>query len=307
MGHVKRKVLLVSLSLAIFWAALGCSQNKEPVEHATSEEVCFDGGEVILGSTDHYSEEQPLRSSFVRPFCLDTYEVSVAQYEQFVQKTGYKTVAETGPDPSDYPGQPAEYFQPGSAVFVFPTQSSPGRWSFSTQAHWKDPQGMSTSLINAGQHPVTHVAYEDARRYAVWLGRRLPTEAEWEFAAKSGGNKVDDASSGNNGDQPSKANIWTGEFPLFNTKADGYVGTSPIGSYAHDANGVYDLLGNVWEWTSDNYDDQLSKGNKRYVIKGGSHLCATNFWARFRPEARQPQEQGLGTSHIGFRTARDRP
>jgi len=302
---VKMKITKFVLTSALVLTASSCSQNKEPVATSTKE-VCFDGGSVTLGSTEHYPEEQPLRSVKVAPFCLDAYEVSVSRYERFVQATGYKTVAETGPNPSDYPGQPPEYFQPGSAVFVFPARSSLGRWSFKPLANWRDPQGTSTSLIDAEDHPVTHIAFEDAQRYASWLDRRLPTEAEWEFAAKHGGNVVDLSIDERTGKRNVSANIWDGEFPIFNTKLDGYAGTSPIGSYVPDVNGVYDLLGNVWEWTADTYDKKGASTIEKHVIKGGSHLCASNFCARFRPEARQPQEHGLGTSHIGFRTARDK-
>ncbi|MFK8032271.1 MAG: SUMF1/EgtB/PvdO family nonheme iron enzyme [Gammaproteobacteria bacterium] len=302
MYPVKMIGLLTVFNLLVLTA---CSSDKStaPADDVRSlNEICFDGGELVMGSDHHYPEEGPSRVVQVKPFCLDTNEVKVADFEKFVNATGYRTVAETGPDPKDYPGQPPEYFQPGGSVFVFPTVTSPGYWSFNAQANWRQPFGIAQSIVEAEEHPVTQIAFKDAHSFASWLGRRLPTEAEWEFAAKRGGLSIDQVSA-DNGDI---ANIWNGEFPLFNSKNDGYEGTAPVGSYAADANGIFDMLGNVWEWTADSYDKQKSSDGRQYVIKGGSHLCATNFCARFRPEARQPQDSGLGSSHIGFRTARSR-
>lgn len=288
--------------LSLLLAMGACAGDSETSAHKQTREFCFDGGEIALGSGDHYPEERPVRKADVQPFCMDLFEVTVFEFARFVEATGYQTIAETGPKPSDYPDAPDEFFQPGSALFVFPTRSAPGYWTYSSSANWKQPQGIAASMIDGEKHPVTHIALADAQAYATWRGRRLPTEAEWEFAAKSGDNQI-----AVNGKNSHAANIWEGEFPIFNSEADGHVGTAPVGSYKPDKNGLYDLLGNVWELTADSYAEPDSTGIPRQVIKGGSHLCASNFCARYRPSARQPQDSGMGSSHIGFRTVRDRP
>ena len=259
-------------------------------------EACFTGGLIKLGATPHYPEEHLPRKVTIAPFCIDTHEVTVAEFGRFVAATGYKTVAETGPNRENYPGQPEAFFQPGSALFVFPTLHTPGTWRFAAEANWRNPRGDSVSLLQSDQHPVVHIALQDAQAYAAWRGRRLPTENEWEFAAKQGG-----LVGAYHAETPN-ANIWDGHFPRFNSQKDGYMGTAPVGSFAPDKNGIYDMLGNVWEWTDSAYQHDHTQ---RYTIKGGSHLCAANYCARSRVEARQPQEVGLGASHIGFRTVRD--
>ncbi|MEM9057735.1 MAG: SUMF1/EgtB/PvdO family nonheme iron enzyme, partial [Pseudomonadota bacterium] len=232
--------LLLSLLLLSPWPAAG--ESSLPPS-AGAGEVCFQGGAIELGSDGHYPEERPRRSAVVQPFCLDRFEVTVAEFRAFVDATGYRTVAETGPLPAEYPDAPPEFFQPGSAVFVMPTTDRPGYWTFKALASWHDPLGAASSPVGLERHPVTQLAYRDAVSYARWRGRRLPTEAEWEFAAKAGGLTV-------SGDEQRAfvANTWQGLFPRANSGADGYLATAPVGSFAPDSNGLYDMLGNVWEW-----------------------------------------------------------
>ncbi len=284
--------LLCILCLGIATNAL--AQNTD--ENQQQTEVCFTGGQIMLGTKPHYPEERPPEEVVIAPFCLDTHEVTVTEFRQFVAATGYQTVAETGPERADYPGQPDKFFQPGSALFILPALHTPGSWRFSTEANWRNPQGNFSNLPDSEQHPVVHIALQDAQAYAQWRGRRLPTEDEWEFAAEQGGSVVQYQT------EPPTANIWDGHFPHFNSQQDGYAGTAPVGSFAPDKQGLYDLLGNVWEWTDSTYQPG---DTRRYTIKGGSYLCAANYCARARTGARQPQEVGLGASHIGFRTARD--
>ncbi|MEM7278388.1 MAG: formylglycine-generating enzyme family protein [Pseudomonadota bacterium] len=294
--------LLTCLSCAFFTSAVA-----EPEQtKLKADEICLSGGTFTMGSEAHYPEEKPLREVSVDAFCMDRHEVSNQQFEKFVAATGYKTVAETGPARSDYPGQPDAFFAPGSAVFVSPGSLKSAAlnqwWQFRETANWRSPQGDPSTKAQS-LYPVVHVAYKDALAYAKWLGRDLPTEAQWEFAAREIG------ANGANPDLqanliPAKAaNTWQGRFPLNNSAEDGHVGTAPVGSYPANAHGFFDLIGNVWEWTKSPYQGPAAQR----TIKGGSHLCAPNYCLRYRPSARQGQDTGLGTSHIGFRTVRKLP
>lgn len=242
---------------------------------------------------------------------MDQSEVTNAQFAEFVAATGYLTLAERG---ISNPADPAAPPIAGSAVFAPPYangQPDPFRswWQFQTDTNWQQPEGPGSSVAGREQHPVVHVAYEDALAYAAWKGHSLPTEAQFEYAAQ--GTSREDAE----GQQI--ANTWQGLFPFRHEPIDGYAGTSPVGCYPANALGLYDLIGNVWEWTSSPYylsHDFAAKAEypEGYdpnqptdavaVIKGGSYLCAPNYCMRYRPEARQAQSKGLGTSHIGFRT-----
>lgn len=287
--------VLLSACIAVF--LLACNQ-QEPstIQHISqSNEACFPNSSIKLKANEFTADRRQAKEVMLQAFCIDKFEVTVAQFSEFVSATGYKTVAETGPAKEEYPNQDESFFVSGSAVFVFPTSTAKGGWQFIQDANWRNPRGDFTSIFEEEKHPVTHIAYRDAVAYANWVGRRLPTEAEWEYAAEKGGLKVDPNAT------KQAANIWNGDFPFNNTMQDGYQGTAPVGKYEPDNNGVYDMYGNVWEWTADVFDNQETK---RYVIKGGSHLCAANYCARYRSTARQPQEVGLGTSHIGFRTVR---
>jgi formylglycine-generating enzyme required for sulfatase activity len=225
---------------------------------------------------------------------------------------------------------PRELLVPGSVVFIQPTNVAGGGritqwWQYVPGANWREPTGPGSSIAGKDNHPVVHIAYEDALAYARWRGRALPTEAQWEFAARGGRDGEDDWSSAFDGEGKPIANTWQGIFPVYNSNEDGYGGTAPVGCFKPNGYGLYDMIGNVWEWTSDWYrpghpreaavnpsgpelqDLALTGGQSpSRVIKGGSFLCASNYCARYRPAARQPQEVDLGAAHLGFRTVLNR-
>jgi formylglycine-generating enzyme required for sulfatase activity len=225
---------------------------------------------------------------------------------------------------------PKDLLVPGSVVFVQPTDARRGRitqwWQYVAGANWRQPAGPSSSIGGKDNHPVVHIAHEDALAYARWRGRSLPTEAQWEFAARGGRDGEDDWSSAFDGDGKPIANTWQGIFPVLNTNDDGYVGTAPVGCFKPNGYGLYDMIGNVWEWTNDRYRPgharesavnptgpelvsiRVAPGQaESRVIKGGSHLCAANYCSRYRPAARQPQEANLSAAHLGFRTVLNKP
>ena len=276
---------------------------------------------AVLGSDRHYPEEGPARTVSVDEFWIQARQVTNADFAEFVEATGYVTVAERPLDPADYPDAPAENLQPGSMVF----HRTPGQvdlrhinqwWTWTPGACWNHPRGPRSSFKGRENHPVVHVAFEDAEAYAKWAGCRLPTEAEWEVAARGGL-----ASAAYTwGDEPERpgqrlANYWHGEFPYL--PDTGYGTTAPVGSFPANGYGLFDMAGNVWEWTADWYTDtreaepccaadsydprQPQFRIPRKVIKGGSFLCADSYCLRYRPAARRPQMIDTGMSHIGFR------
>lgn len=276
---------------------------------------------ATLGSDQHYPEEGPVRDVVVEGFSIQTHPVTNAAYAQFVDATGYVTVAERPLDPADFPGAPAENLQPGSMVFRRTSGPVDLRhlgqwWNWTPGASWRRPVGPNSSIANRADHPVVHVAYEDAQAYADWAGLEIPTEAEWEIAARGGLNHAT-YTWGDKPEQPGErlANYWHGEFPW--RPEPGYGRTSPVGDFTPNGYGLFDMAGNVWEWTSDWYADDRAgdpcceAGSydsaqpqfrvPRKVIKGGSFLCADNYCLRYRPAARRPQMIDTGMSHIGFR------
>ena len=293
--------------------------------------VFIPAGAFTMGADAWQPEERRAHRVRVDGFWIDRHEVTNAQFAAFVEATGYVTLAERGLDPATHPGMPAELLAPGSIVFIPPTDLSGGDitqwWQYVQGADWREPEGPGSSIEGEENHPVVHVAFEDALAYARWRGRELPTEAQWEYAAR-GGLEGQDFAWGTEY-QPGgrlKANSWQGIFPVMNTEEDGYVGTAPVGCFDANGYGLQDMIGNVWEWTSDWYraghaaEDAVNPTgpnlleigfapgeSPRRVIKGGSHLCAPNYCARYRPAARQPQEVDLGAAHLGFRTVLNAP
>ena len=246
--------------------------------------VWIPGGTFEMGDTV-YPEEGPPRTVTVAGFWMDRTEVTNSDFAAFVAATHYVTAAER-------PGKA------GAAVFVMPSgnadlSTAASWWRYVEGANWKHPGGPETSIEGRDQFPVVALTYEDIEAYAKWKGRKLPSEAQWEWAARAGAQHAPDH------EQPKDANTWQGVFPLINTAEDGFAGLAPVGCFKANAYGLHDMIGNVWEWTSNVYDDQTPKAR---VIKGGSYLCAANYCMRYRAGARQRQEEDLGTSHVGFRT-----
>lgn len=282
---------------------------------ALSESVKIAAGTYTLGDDAFYWEEGPVHTIDVAAFEIDAYEVTNRQFAAFIAATNYKTRAERGLSEPEFENLPDEMRRPGSAVFIPPRANAPTTlmswWRFVDGAHWRAPAGPGTTINGMDDHPVVHVAYEDARAYAQWRGRRLPTEAEWEVAARGGLTRAPYAWGQTPPDQlqTPAANTWQGLFPIFNEQVDGYSGLAPVGCFQPNGLGLYDMVGNVWEWTQDSYtarrDQKVLEGSQdQGTIKGGSFLCADNYCRRYRPAARQPQERLLSTSHIGFRTVR---
>lgn len=295
---------------------------------ATSGMVLISGGEFTLGAGAMYPEETPAMRTKVGPFLMSRHEVTNREFTEFVDATGYVTVAERIPNPSLYPDIPAESLTAGSAVFVKLSEAMQAAtvmnwWHFIEGANWRHPSGPQSNINGKDYFPVVHIAYSDAQAYARWKGHRLPTEAEFEFASRGG---LDGAvyARGNSLTQDNKhiANTWQGLFPFSDSAEDGFAGLAPVGCYSQNEYGMHDLIGNVWEWTQTTYYprhitaeqvptlpktglDDRQPGVPVGVIKGGSYLCAEDFCMRYRPAARQAQDTGLGTSHIGFRTVQD--
>jgi sulfatase modifying factor 1 len=289
------------------------------------------GGSFQMGSERHQPEERFIHTARVDGFWIDQHEVTNAQFKQFVGATGYVTLAERGADLKTNPNPAQESLVPGSVVFVQPKELKRGRqvdqwWQYVAGANWRQPSGPDSSITGKDNHPVVHVAYEDALAYAQWRGRDLPTEAQWEFAARGGRDGEDDWSSAFDAGGKPIANTWQGVFPVMNTNDDGYAATAPVGCFKPNDYGLYDMIGNVWEWTSDWYRAGHSreavanpKGpelasirviggqSASRVIKGGSYLCALNYCSRYRPAARQSQETDLSAAHLGFRTVSNKP
>ena len=286
----------------------------------TQEMTLIGGGTFSMGSERFYPEEAPVRRVEVPDFWIDERPVTAAEFRRFVRATRYVTVAERPLDPDDYPDADPELLVPGALVFRKTTGPVPlndvrNWWEYTPGASWRRPGGSGTTINGHDHHPVVQVAYEDAEAYAAWVGKELPTEAEWEYAARGGLDGTDFAWGDEHfPDGRPMANTWQGEFPWQNLKADGFEGTSPVGSFPPNGYGLYDMCGNVWEWTSDWFAQngeppspccapRLLPGERfpRKVIKGGSHLCAPNYCLRYRPAARQGETIDTSTGHIGFR------
>ena len=282
------------------------------------------GSDLLMGSEEFYPEERPVRTIAVDGFWMDVSPVTNASFERFIRETGYVTVAEKFPSPEDYPGIDPALLVPGSLVFKSPEPETvvnhPGDWWFYVPgACWHKPDGIhALSQADAGK-PVVQVCYEDALAYAAWSGKSLPTEAEWELAAR-GGLRGKDYAWGDAFIPEGKrlANTWEGNFPFKDEhNASAFFGTSPVGVYPANPFGLLDVIGNVWEWTLDEWTRHHHPVKKsccspkqpgpqvmQRVLKGGSHLCAPNYCQRYRPAARIAQMEDSATSHIGFRCVR---
>ena len=273
--------------------------------------IAIPAGDYQVGSDRFYPEEAPIRQVSIDSFQIDHAPVTNAEFLQFVDATGYQTVSERPPDPTLYPDLPPEEQIPESVVFLPPPptvdRSEPlSWWALIAGADWRHPQGPDTNLDGLMQHPVVHVAFEDALAYAVWAGKRLPMADEWEVAARGGLVDQDYAwGADKTPDGRWLANVWQGPFPWDNQETDGWFWTSPVGSFPANGYGLVDVCGNVWEWTSTPYAVPEGEQERR-VIKGGSFLCADNYCHRFRPSALMGQTLDTATCHMGFRCAADR-
>jgi len=300
----------------------------------TKADLCFvPAATFLMGSDHHYPEEAPAHVVAVDAFWMDRYPVTNRDFDRFVRATGYVTLAERPVDPALYPGAKPEFLVPSSVLFEKPAgrvdlRNAYNWWRYIPGADWRHPRGPRTSLQGLWNHPVVHVAFEDATAYAKWAGKELPTEAEWELAARGG---LDGAEFvwgdelAPNGEL--RANTWQGEFPWQNTLEDGYEWTAPVGSFPPNGYGLHEMAGNVWEWTTDWYSSSHEGGTSaccaptnprggsleqsfdpaqaikipRKVMKGGSYLCAPNYCRRYRPAARMAQPIDTSTCHLGFR------
>jgi formylglycine-generating enzyme required for sulfatase activity len=285
-----------------------------------------------MGSDRHYPEEAPAHRVRVDGFWIDRFTVTNRDFEKFVAETGYVTLAERPANPQDYANALPEMLAPSSTIFRKPDGPVDIRnpynwWTYVRGANWRHPRGPASSIARLKDHPVVHIACQDAEAYAAWAGMQLPTEAEWEFAARGGLEGAEyvwgeELTPGG----VHMANTWQGEFPYRNTLDDGYEYTAPVGSFPANGYGLHDMAGNVWEWTADWYqehgridspcctvanphgagreasrDPRDPAGIPRRVTKGGSHLCAPNYCRRYRPAARMAQPVDTSTSHLGFR------
>jgi len=308
--------------------------NAEPIdtELQPPDMVWVAGASFVMGSDNHYPEEGPAHEVSVDAFWIDATPVTNAQFQRFVATTGHVTVAEQTPNAADYPGAKPELLVPASAVFRRPQQRVDMRnhynwWAYVRGADWRHPLGPQSSLDGLDDHPVVHVTYADAAAYARWAGKKLPTEAEWEMAARGGLSSEFAWGDELHPNGHFMANTWQGEFPTENLASDGFETTSPVRHFPPNAFGLYDMIGNVWEWTTDwystrhrakghgccvlvnprggeretSYDPQIPVRIPRKVMKGGSFLCAPNYCRRYRPAARMAQPVDTSTCHLGFR------
>jgi formylglycine-generating enzyme len=336
-GAVKRRSIYV-IGVCILVAGIVAWTGRERIggfHHPPDGMVWIPGGEFWMGSDfPMFRDARPVHLVHVDGFFMDKTEVRNEQFERFVKATGYVTVAERAPTLEEFPGAPPENLVAGSVVFVPPSAPVPLNnhfrwWSYVHGADWRHPQGPDSGISDRMEHPVVHVAYEDVLAFAAWAGKRLPTEAEWEFAARGGLEKKayvwgDDFETGGN----AMANTFQGHFPDENTHQDGYETTAPVRSFPPNGYGLYDMAGNVWEWTADWYRpdyyeslavsgvsrnprgpsdsvDPSEPGVKKKVHKGGSFLCTDQYCARYMPGGRGKGATDTGASHLGFRLVKD--
>lgn len=334
------------LLIGVFFSLLGCNtasdekssdtkSQKEIIYHPVADTtgmVWVRGGAFLMG-TDEFPDARPVHEVHVKGFWMDKYEVTNAEFARFVEATGYKTIAERPLNPADFPGVPLDILVPGSAVFTPPVQrvslDNPLQWwQYVNGASWKNPEGPGSSIKGRENYPVVHISHEDAAAYAKWAGKRLPTEAEWEYAARAGKNDQSPYYWGTElkPDNQWQANIFQGNFPEGNTKEDGYDFAAPVGSFAPNKLGLYDMDGNVWEWCADLYrpdyyrvspkenptgpsdsHDPDEPGVVKYVQRGGSFLCSDQYCVRYKAGSRGKGEASSGSNNLGFRCVADAP
>lgn len=310
-------------------------QNPAP-DPAPEGMVWIPAGEFSMGTEEAgFPDTRPIHRVAVSGIWMDKTEVTNAQFEAFVKATGYVTIAERKPNPADFPGVPPEKLVAGSIVFTPPSKAVPLNnymqwWAYVADANWRHPEGPQSDLKGRENHPVVHVAYDDAAAYSKWAGKRLPTEAEFEWAARGGLDRMkfvwgDEFKP----DGKFRANSFQGNFPNNNTGEDGYLASAPVGSFEPNAFGLVDMAGNVWEWCSDWYrpdyyqtlaaqnplardpagpadsSDPVEPGVPKRVTKGGSFLCTDQYCARYMPGGRGKEAPDTGTNHLGFRLVRD--
>ena len=306
-------------------------ERKPPGRPPARDMVWIPGGSLLMGSNNHYPEEAPQHRLEVGGLWMDRAPITNAQFLKFIKASGHRTLAERPADASQYPGARPELLAPASIVFAAPAASVDlgnhyNWWNYVAGADWRHPEGPGSSIKGREHHPVVHVAFEDAEAYAQWAGKRLPTEAEWEWAA-CGGLEGKDYAWGDELHPGGRmlANTFQGDFPYANSQLDGWERTSPVGSYPANGYGLVDMIGNVWEWTQDWYLDHGARLDSsccaasasarersiatdlgairipRKVVKGGSFLCAPSYCRRYRPAARMAQGVDTSTCHMGFR------
>jgi formylglycine-generating enzyme required for sulfatase activity len=341
---------LLGVLLAVLWVAKEVIRVKQrrdgmigqagfnappPVAHDsgswTNGMAWIPGGVFWMGSDDGQEDEKPVHQVAVNGFWMDKTEVTNEQFEKFVRATGYVTVAERKPDAKDFPGVPAEKLVPGSVVFrpkpdTVSLENHFVWWEYVAGANWRHPEGPDSTITGREKHPVVHICWFDAQAYAQWAGKRLPTEAEWEFASR-GGREREPYMWGGEVAPGGKwqANIWQGRFPNENTQSDGFRGAAPVASFAPNGYGLFDMAGNVWEWCADWYlpdyyesapprnppgpdtsFDPNEPGVAKRVQRGGSYLCSDLYCIGYRPSARMKASPDTGLSHAGFRCVRSK-
>lgn len=305
--------------------SLSHTQGKDDVQM-----VLIEGGKFQMGSSE-FPDAQPIREIEVSSFYMDEHEVTNAQFRAFVDATGYVTVAERPLDPKEFPGVDPNMLVPGSAVFAAPKEvkgldNYMQWWQYIPGANWKHPEGPDSSIEGKENHPVTQLAYQDAEAYATWAGKRMPTEAEWEYAAKAGKHTDETYYWGSEKKEDGKwlANIYQGDFPSHNTKEDGFETTAPVKSFPPNSYGLYDMEGNVWEWCADFYrpdyyanspkvnpkgpadsHDPQEPGLTKRVQRGGSFLCNDQYCERYKAGSRGKGEVNSPTNNVGFRCVKD--